>query len=109
MKIDRSQARFGITIGDGSRFPAWRGATIEDARAVADEIRDQLRRFILNNAEAGSESGCPSNVSLLNSSRRCQERSGNEFNSFGAKLIFGFRTAKANCGRRNRLIVLTNA
>jgi hypothetical protein len=109
MKLNRRDARVGIAIGDGGGFSSWSRATIEYALAAADQSRNELRGFVLNDAEAGSKSGRLGNVPVLNSPRRGEESAGAEFDSFGEELIFCFGTTKADCGHGNRLIVPANA
>ncbi len=46
---------------------------------------------------------------MLHSPRRGKESTGSEIDSFGAELIFRFRTAQADRGHGNRLVVLANA
>src|SRR5712692_4978737 len=109
MKIDSGNIRVRISVGDGGSFSSGGRATIEDAGAMADERGNELRGFILNDAEAGSERRGSRDITPLASSRGRQQSAGSEFGSFGADLGFRFRTAKADCGDRNRLIVPANA
>jgi hypothetical protein len=109
VKFDRRKIRVGIAIGDGGSFSSWRRTTVENVRAVADQSRDELRGFILNNTEACPKSGGLGDVPVPHSSRRGKESAGSEFDSFGAEPVFCFGTTKADCGHGNRLVVLANA
>ena len=42
MKLDGSNIRVGIAIGDDLRLPSWRRTAVENVRAVADQRRDEL-------------------------------------------------------------------
>ncbi len=109
MKLDRNDLRVGIAIRDGRSLPARRRATIENAAAVADQSCNELGGFILNHTEAGAERRRFRNVPAQDSSRGGKESAGSEFDSFGPKLLFCFRTPKPDCGHGNRLIVLADA
>ncbi len=53
--------------------------------------------------------GSLGDVAVLHSSRRSKERTGSEFDTFGAEAIFCFGSAKAHRGHGNRLVVQANA
>ena len=108
MKVNRCNVRIEITIGDGASLSARRGATVEHARAASDESCDELRRFVLNGTEAGTESRCFCDVSMPNLPRVCKKSAGSQFDPFGAELIFGFRMTETDHGYGNRLIVAAN-
>src|SRR6266446_2142167 len=109
MKIHGGYICIGITIGDSGGFSSWGRTTIENARAVSDKSRNELRGFVLNYAKARSERGRLGEVSLQDSSGRGKENAGSEFDPLGAELCLYVRTTKTDCGHRNRLIVLANA
>ena len=77
---------------------------------MADKSRNELRGFILNDTEGPR--GKPRSWSTSPCcTRRAETRKcpGSEFDSFGFDLLFRFRTAEADCGHGNRLIVPADA
>jgi hypothetical protein len=76
MKLHGYDIRVGITIGDGRGLASGSCATIENVLAMPDHGRDQLRGFILNDAEACSESCCSGNISAQNSPSGSEESTG---------------------------------
>src|SRR5208282_5318155 len=108
MKIDGGNGRIGIAIGDGSGFSSWRRAAVEKVCAMADESCDELRGFVLDNAEARLERSSSGDVSVLNSPRPGEERSGSEVDSFGEEPRFYLGTSKAGCGDGDRLVLPAN-
>ena len=109
MEFHGRDVRSRIPISDGQSLSSGSRTTVEDVRAVPDESSNELRSFILNNAEARAESRGPGHISVLHSACGGQERPGSEFDSFGFDLLFSFRTAEADCGHRDRLIVSADA
>ncbi len=90
MKLPCNDLRVGIAIGDSQSLSARSRATIENARAMSHQSRDELRAFILDHTEGRAESSGPGDVSVLNSPRGSQESAGSQFDSFGAELVFRF-------------------
>ena len=82
MKIDSGNIRVRITIGDGGSFSSRGRTAIENATAVAHQGGDELRGFILNDAEAGSERRGSRDITPLDSSRGCQQSAAGKFDSF---------------------------
>src|SRR5271157_853329 len=109
MKIGGSNLSVGITIGDGQGLSSRSRTTVENAETIADKGCHELRSFVLNNKESRSEGSSSRDVPALDSSRRGQESSGSEFNSFRSDLLVRFRATETDCGHGNRLIVLADA
>jgi hypothetical protein len=105
MKLDSDNLCIGIAIGNGQSLSTGGRTTIENVPTGADHTCDKLRGFILNHAEARTESGRLGDVPVLNSSRRRQKGTGSKFNSLGAEPFFCFGTAKTDRGHWNRLVV----
>ena len=108
MKLNRCNGGMEITIGDGEGLSARRRATVEHARAAPHESGDELRGFVLNHAEARSESGSSRDVSVPNLSSRGEESAGSQFDSFAAEVVFRFRMTKTDCCHGHRLILPAN-
>ncbi len=56
MEVDSRDVRFRIPVGDGQGLSSGSRAAVENVRAAADKSGNELRSFILNNAEARAES-----------------------------------------------------
>ena len=52
MELDGRNIRVRIAIGDRRSFSSWSRTAVENVRAVADQGRDELRGFILNDTVA---------------------------------------------------------
>src|ERR1700677_4578642 len=85
VKFGRDDLRVGIVVGKGQRFSSRRSTAIQNPHAMSRQRRDKLRTFVLNNTQAFAEGGGASNVPLLHTPRRSQQRAGIQFNPIGAK------------------------